>query len=102
MTLTFDLMTLNVLVHLLSRDQTMYHILDKPKNPWRNSPEAFFMRGLARNYLGIYSPFIDPWPDLNFLCLPRSLLSALTSAFGTCRQSSKTLRHSRPSRHPKV
>jgi len=31
MTLTFDLMTLNVLVHPLSRDQTMYQILENQK-----------------------------------------------------------------------
>jgi len=37
MTLTFDLMTFNVLVHRLLRDQTMYQILENQKNPRRNS-----------------------------------------------------------------
>jgi len=58
--LTFDFMTFNVLVHRLSRDQTMYQILEKPKNPWRNSPKAFVICGLARNHLRVYSPFVDP------------------------------------------
>jgi len=31
MTLTFDRMTFNVLVHWLSRDHTLYQILEKPK-----------------------------------------------------------------------
>jgi len=59
MTLNFDLMTLNVLVHPLSRDQTMYQILENQKNPRRNSPETFLMLDLARNHLGIYSHFLN-------------------------------------------
>jgi len=55
MTLTFDLMIFNVLVHRLSRDQTMYQILEKLKNSRRNSLEAFFMRGF-----GNLQPFPRP------------------------------------------
>jgi len=72
MILTFDFMTFNVLVNRLSRDQTMYHILEKPKSSWWNSPEAFFMRGLARNHLWRYNPFLDPMAEFK-LFMPSAL-----------------------------
>jgi len=57
--MTFDRTTFNVLVHRLSRDQTIYQILEKKKNPRPNSPESFFMLGLARSHLLIYSSFLQ-------------------------------------------
>jgi len=51
----------------------------KPKNPRRNSQEAFFMRFLAQTHLGELIAFSQTrWPNVNFSRLRRSLLAALT------------------------
>jgi len=63
----FDLMTFNILVHRLLHDQTMYQILEKPKDMQQNSPEAFFMHGLARTHFEAYIPFLDPLAEFKLL-----------------------------------
>jgi len=72
MTLTFDRITFTVLVHRLSRGQTMYQILEKPKNPRRNSPEASSYAAQLGPTWGACCPLLA---ELNFSCIRRSLLT---------------------------
>jgi len=83
MTLTFDFMTFNVLVHRLSRDQTTYQVLEKPK---KICGRICRKHGLARNYLVIYSPFLDLLAEFKLLTP-----SALTP-----RRLNLCFRHSSP------
>jgi len=49
--------------------------LQKPKNLRRNSPKAFFMRGLVRAHLWTFSPLLDPLTQFKLLTLsPLALL----------------------------
>jgi len=67
-TLTFDLMTFNVCTASAVTWQTNVPILEKPKYPRRISPEAFFVRGLARTYTcGAYSSLLDPLAEFKLL-----------------------------------
>jgi len=69
-------------VHLLSRDHTLYQILVTSKNPWQNSPEAFFrpkIHQIPSAVLTWLSP--DPLGEL-------SVLSSITCTFST-RSSSR-------------
>jgi len=67
MTLTFDLMTFNVLVHWLSHDQTMYQILEKLTICAAELPEAFFMHCSAQSHLGLSSFLLDPLSEFKLL-----------------------------------
>jgi len=52
---------------IVGSDQTIYQILEKPKNSRRNLPEAFFMGGLARTHCGAYSSLLDPLDEFKLL-----------------------------------
>jgi len=57
MTLTFDLMTFNVLMHRLSRDQTMYQVLEKPKKSAAEFTGNILHARLSSEPLGNLKPF---------------------------------------------
>jgi len=62
MTLNIDPMTFNISSKSADTLPNHYQILEekKTKNPRRNLPEAFFMRGIVRTHLGNLQPSPRP------------------------------------------
>jgi len=100
MTSTFDLMTFNVSVHRLLRDQKMNQIQPKTEKSGAELTGSIVQAGLISGPLGGFtSPSLTPLAEfklLTSLALACSLRHSLPAPYP------KTLGHNRSSRHPRI